>query len=164
LVATVACGLAQPRATRFEFRLPHPAAFRVDDEALRGRGPSVRGWPDDGTTNSVEFGSRVVLQVTSTERLQPLLAGGLLKHSRTVDANVFILQAPDAPAAVREAHRLARFADVLACYPVMERQVSLDGPYAYLPTDINFGNAQWPLERRNGDGSPAGVDINVRAA
>jgi subtilisin family serine protease/subtilisin-like proprotein convertase family protein len=116
-----------------------------------------------GSANVVEFGSRVVLQLEPNSTLAGLIANGVLKPSRTVAPNVFILQAPDAWAAAREAHRLAALPEVRASYPVLRKQSDLNGLYAAQPTDFFF-NIQWPLEHRMTDGVSAGPDLNVRAA
>jgi subtilisin family serine protease/subtilisin-like proprotein convertase family protein len=115
------------------------------------------------STNVVEFGSRVVLQLEPGATLDQLISSGVLKHSRTVAPNVFILQAPDALTAAREAHRMAALPQVRASYPVVRKPSELNGLYAPQPTD-HFFNIQWPLEHRMADGVSAGPDLNVRAA
>ncbi|MGH7973025.1 MAG: S8 family serine peptidase, partial [Limisphaerales bacterium] len=121
------------------------------------------GQSEDGSTNRARFGSRVVLQVDSASGLDALTNGHPLSLSRVVASNLFILQAPDALTAAREAQRLASTSGVKASYPVMRQSASLDGAYAPQPSDANFA-FQWSLEHRNGDGSPGGVDLNIRAA
>src|SRR5436309_1428730 len=108
----------------FHFRFPHPAAYRLEESVASRHSPAARvewlkGWPQNGSTNFVEFGSRVVLQLRSTNSLPRLLVGSPLPLSRVVAGNVFILQAPDAPAAAREAARLATQPEVMASYPVV---------------------------------------------
>lgn len=152
----------------FLFRLPLPAAYRLDDNAGRSGSATakvqwLRARPANGATNFVELGSRVVVQLSEGADLQRVITGAALELSRTVASNLFILQAPDAPTAAREAHRLAARPEVLVSQPVIRRQADLNGAYAPMPTDSLF-YYQWPLEHRNGDGSSAGVDINVRAA
>jgi len=152
----------------FCFRFPQPAAYRLEESAVsrQSAGAKVewlRGRPQNGSTNFVEFGSRVVLHVQSANSLPRLLAGSPLTLSRMVAGNVFIFQAPDAPAAVREAQRLAQQPGVLASYPVMRQTASLHGPYAPQPDDQYFIE-QWYLEQRNTNGAVAGPDLNVRAA
>jgi subtilisin family serine protease/subtilisin-like proprotein convertase family protein len=159
---------AQSNLIRFAFRTPLRAGYRLDaNEARRAaasnRSDWLKAWPEGGSTNSVELGSRIVVQLKSAEALDPLIAGTSLKLSRTVAPKVFVLQAPDAWTAAHEAGRLAALPDVLASYPVMRRRARLDGPYAYQPSDLSF-DLEWPLEHRNGDGSSAGMDLNVRAA
>jgi hypothetical protein len=86
----------------------------------------------------VELGSRLVVQLESPTDLPQLIAGSSLALTRVVTANVFILQAPDAGTAAREAHRIAVLPRVTASYPVMRRQADLHGSYAYLPSDNLF--------------------------
>jgi subtilisin family serine protease/subtilisin-like proprotein convertase family protein len=154
--------------SQFRFRLPHAATYLLEENEGRSvnssNGPEwVRARAKGKGTNLVEFGSQVVLQLERAEDLDRLTAGHGLRLERTVAPNVFILQAPDALAAAREAHRLAALGEVLASYPVMRRQVDLHSPYAYQPSDTYFG-LQWNLEHRNADGSSAGLDINAREA
>lgn len=123
----------------------------------------VKAWPQDGSTNFVELGSRVVLQLKNGEDLKRLTQGHPLQLSRSVATNLFILQAPDAITAAQEAHYLAGLPEVQAAYPVMQVPVSHNGTYATQPND-QYIFYQWNLEHRNGDGTSAGVDLNVRAA
>ena len=51
----------------FHFRFPQPAAYRLEENAgtLKSAATKVewlRAWPANGSTNHVEFGSRVVLR------------------------------------------------------------------------------------------------------
>jgi len=153
----------------YRFRLPYVAIYRIDEQEMRSISSSpakpdwLKAWPEKGGTNFVELGSRVVLQLQRAGDLDRLIRGHSLSLSRIVAPNVFILQASDPLTAAREAHRLAALAEVLASYPVLRRNADLHGPYAPQPTDTYFG-LQWNLEHRNGDGSAAGVDLNVRAA
>lgn len=158
---------AEP-GSNFRFRLPHPVSYRlVESKAVPGFDPGNVEWlrvvSESDPTHFVELGSRLVVQLESPTDLQRLTAGSSLAVTRVVTANVFILQAPDARTAAREAHRLAALPEVTSSYPAMRRPADLHGPYAYLPSDSLFF-FQWPLEHRNGDGSSAGVDVNVRAA
>jgi len=162
-------------AEEFTFKMPGRASFRLDLPPARAVQASGQSWliayPTTGGTNRVEFGNRVVVQLQNTNDLRRLTAGRELKVARVVASNIFILQAPDAGTAAREAHRLAALPEVLASYPVVSRPADRHGCYAPLPSDsffdqaINSGPAaQWYLENRNPDGSSAGVDLNVRAA
>jgi len=129
-----------------------------------------------GDTNAfVELGDRVVVQLQDTNDLRWLTAGHGLELARIVASNIFILQAPDAWTAAREAHRLAALPGVQASYPVMRRQVDLNGLYASRPNDVyavpyfytgggQYVEAEWPLENRDVDGSTLGFDLNVLAA
>lgn len=160
---------ARSVAATFHFRTPEPAVYQVHT------GPSATRWtqekaewlrarPSGRATNTVELGRRVVIQLSPAGDLRQLTAGGSLRLSRTVSPNVFILQAPDAWTAAREADRLAALPGVLASYPILRREVALNGPYAYKPSATYFNLYQYYLENRFQDGTPRGVDINVRAA
>ncbi len=168
-VAPSALTNAQTTVNRFEFRTPHRAAYRVDASEMRTAARQakvewVKAWPDNGSTNFVELGSRVVVQLKFADDLKRLTAGSSLQLSRTIATNIFILQAPDAWTAAREAHRLAALPEVLASYPVMRSEVALNGPYAYKPDATYFSLYQYYLENRYTDGTPRGADINVREA
>ena len=152
----------------FSFRNPHPASFQVEPaassaEAAAGRVKWLRAWPTGNTNTFVELGDRVVVQLQDTNDLRRLTAGHELELARVVTSDIFILQAPDAWTAAREAHRLAALPEVQASYPVMRSQVALNGPYAFKPNDLDFGY-QYYFENRFADGTPRGVDINLRAA
>jgi subtilisin-like proprotein convertase family protein/subtilisin family serine protease len=165
--------LAPTNSTRADpasvsFRFPQPAAYRLEASGAAGKSATakvewLRAWPANGSTNFVEFGSRVVLQLRSANSQSRLLAGSPLIPSRVVATNVFILQAPDAPTAAREAGRLAARPEVLASYPVVRQAAALHGLYAPPPVDPYF-IYQWYLEQRNANGAIAGPDMNVRAA
>jgi subtilisin family serine protease len=155
--------------------MPQPAAYRIEQAPApalaREQGAQwLRAWPENGSTNWVEFGSRVVLKLKSADDLKRLTTGHPLQLARTVEFELFILQAPDALTAAQEAHRLAALEGVEASYPVVRGRAGLRGPYAPQPVDscFSFLNSsipyQWYLENRNADGSSAGMDLNVRAA
>jgi subtilisin-like proprotein convertase family protein/subtilisin family serine protease len=169
LLTGVTPSFGQNDATRFQFRFPHAKALYVDavevERAETAPHPSaaLKARLRPGATNLVELTDRLVLQVASAEHLKALIASGRLQLSRSIAPNVFILQAADALSAAREADRLARLPQVVACYPVLQRPVDLQGAYAWLPTD-SFWGFQWNFERRNADGSSAGMDLNLRAA
>ncbi len=133
----------------------------------------LKAQPEDGSTNLVELGSRVVLRLKNAADFKRLTAGSSLVLSRTVVSNVFVLQAPDALTAVREAYRLAALPEVTASYPVMRRYGVQDGAYALRSNDPFFVpyfnvspkiEAQWPMENRDYDGTRLGLDLNVLAA
>ncbi|MDB6122455.1 MAG: Peptidase and in kexin sedolisin [Pedosphaera sp.] len=161
--------LANPLSTNyFRFRTPHEASYRIEvtTPALRGTDNKVewlKAWPEDGSTNFVQLGNRVVLQLKSGDALKALIAGHSLQLDRTINTNTFILQAPDAYTAVEEAQRLADLPEVIACYPVTQAPADLSGPYAPRPND-QYILVQWYLENRNGDGTMAGLNLNARAA
>lgn len=159
---------AADEGERFQFRAPRPVAFRVEPrqprvQATAAKADWLKAWPEHGSTNWVELGSRVVLQLRSADDLRRLLSGRSLQLSRSMGADLCILQAPDAWTAAREAAALAGLPEVKASYPVTRRQLKLQGPYAPSPNDPYFGQ-QWHLENRDSIGAPAGVDLNVRAA
>src|ERR1044071_3501515 len=159
-------------SNRYSFREPKPAIYRVKDQtaAAAATAPAagiapgwIRAWPEHGRY-PVEFGSRVVLRLRPGADLQRVLRGTSLKLSRRVTANLFILEAPDAAAALKEAQRLAGLADILSSYPVQRRgQLRPHSAYAAQPNDPYFFD-QWNLENRDANGQPLGVDLNVRAA
>src|SRR5260221_6274434 len=107
---------------RFEFRKPHPAAYRLeqDETALSRDGKKsewLKAWPEIGSTNYVELGNRVVLQLADGVTLRPLLQGRPLQLARTVAKNLFVLQAQDVLQAAEQAQDLAKQPGVLAAYP-----------------------------------------------
>jgi subtilisin family serine protease/subtilisin-like proprotein convertase family protein len=165
-----AAGLSLPAApaatNHFRFRLPHEARFHVNDAdlpAASANAPWLKAWPENGSTNYVQFGSRIVLQTKSPVELSRLISGHNLTPAQTVASNVFILQCQDALTAAREAHRLAQLPEVLAAYPIIRKSAALAGPYAPAPNDP-FYSAQWYLEHRGGNGALNGPDLNLRAA
>src|SRR5688572_27174318 len=102
----------------FEFRTPHALSCRVDRVEMMaapdGRAGQWLRAREGSSTNIVEFGSRVVVQLEPDSTLNKLITNGLLKLSRTIAPNTFILQAADAWTAAREAHRLASLRQVRA--------------------------------------------------
>jgi len=174
-------GQGDPSAgNRFQFRTPHQIAYRLTgDEALSRAVAGERiEWLaariDGNSTNRVELGSRMVLQLQAADDLKRLIEGRPLELSRVVRSNLFILQAPDALTAVREASRLAALAEVMASCPVIRRHDTQHGPYAPRSNDpfaIPFFSgasqtydAQWPIENRDGSSIRLGLDLNVMAA
>src|SRR5438094_4781536 len=168
IVATTVWAQTSSASGHFYFRFPQPAVYHLEESAASRQAAAakvewLKGWPQNGSTNFVEFGSRVVLHVQSTDSLRRLLAGSPLTLSRVVAGNCFIFQAPDASTAAREARRLAADPEVLASYPVVRQAAALHGPYAPQPDDQYF-TEQWYLEQRNTNGAVTGPDLNVRAA
>ena len=160
----------------FEFRLPQRESFRLEADELRAASSTppqewLRARSANDADDVVELSSRVVIQVASNTPLASLIDGHPLRLARTVRSNLFILQAPDARTAAREAARLAGKPGVTASYPVMRRMAQLEGLYGAAPNDPHFppqlGNTigQWYLENRNvTNGASLGPDLNVRAA
>jgi len=157
-------GSASPldATNQFHFRLPHETTFRV---AVPAKSDSqwLKAWPDNSSTNTVELGSRVMVQVANPGGLSHLTAGTGLTLSRKVTDNIFIFDAGNAWNAIRQAQRLGETPGVLASYPVFRGAGALHGPYYPYPSDKGFYQ-QWPLENRYADGSQAGPDLDVRAA
>jgi subtilisin family serine protease/subtilisin-like proprotein convertase family protein len=150
---------------RFQFREPHAATYKVQDiRSTPGSGAEwVKAWPEDGSTNHVEMGRRVMIHLRAGANWESLSKQSALRQVRAISENVLILQAEDAWIALSESQRLSSLPEVVACYPVMRRAASLHGPYSFLPTDQWFP-VQWYLEHRNSSGGAAGIDLNVRAA
>lgn len=162
------------------FKTPHTVSVRISELAQpavvqRMKTEWIAAQPTDAHETNIELGSRVVVQLENTNALPGLLAGTGLELARVVGSNVFILSAPDASTAAREAHRLAALPGVQASYPVMRREVDLRGPYGPRPNDLyavpyfytgggQYVEAQWPLENRDMDGRKLGFDLNVFAA
>ncbi len=171
LLAALSCAPASSRAAtnHFQFRTPRTAGYHLDASPVQslaaplGQTDWVTAWPDDGATNSVQLGNRVVLQLLGGADLKPFLTGRALTLSRTVAPGVFILQAPDAWTAVREADALAQLPGVAASYPIVRQPGGLLDAYAPAPND-QWWVAEYYFEHRNADGSSAGMDLNTRAA
>ncbi len=159
-------GAAPAEATNsIYFRFPHEGFFRAaDQEVKEGNATWVRAWPEDGSTNWVEFGERVVLELERPGDLARVTAGSGLTLSRQVTETIFILDAGSARNAVRQAQRLAGLPGVAASYPVLRREGGLHGAYFRMPADNGFGLQEWWLENRLTNGTRAGADLNVRAA
>src|SRR5437773_9321243 len=88
----------------FEFREPQLKSYRVELLAPRRTTPSlqsqtravrVKAWPGDGSTNSVEFGNRVVLELKQAADPKPLLSGTSLRVARALTDRTFILEGAD---------------------------------------------------------------------
>jgi len=166
--ASLGTTVASPDWEQVKFRLPRPAVFQIEVVPISaGTPPAPIEWlgarPTGGSSQAVELGSRVVVQLETPASLPELIALRQLSLARTVTSNLFILQAPDAPTAAREADRLSALPGVTASYPVMRRRADLHNTYAARPNDPYF-YVQWPLEHRNASGSAVGPDLNVRAA
>src|SRR5580765_7210013 len=82
---------------RFQFREPGLKTYRLEEKRLSLLSVSaktdwLRAFPEHGSTNSIEIGSRVVLQLSSPGDLARLLKDRPLTLSRTITENLFILQ------------------------------------------------------------------------
>jgi subtilisin-like proprotein convertase family protein/subtilisin family serine protease len=157
----------RPQVAEFHFRLPTEAIYRVETApTARPMEPPVRwlqAWPADGAPNAVELGARVVVGLKPGTDVGAFLRHSSLPLARTIAPHLLILEAPDAWAAATEADRLARGAEVQACYPVLRRQFKKLGAYAPKPNDPFFGE-QFYFENRSADGLPLGADLNARGA
>ncbi len=151
-------------SSRFDFREPNLRSYRIEETAAKATPPKWLTAQVENSTNDVELGSRVVLQIEPGSNLSKILGQSPLQLARTISTDVFILQAPDAWTAVREANRLSHLRGVLVCHPVMRREVELDAAYAPMPVDQYFSRFQWYLENRNTNGSQFSADLNVRSA
>lgn len=158
---------AASNPVRFEFKEPGLRVYHLEEAGSDVRAVARFNWltarPEGNSRILVEFGDRIVLQLHSGARLDRVLSGRPLQLAREFAPNVFILQAPDARTALREADQLARLPEVAVSHPVGRRRLQLHGPYAPKPNDPYF-QSQWHLENRDADGAPLGVDLNVRAA
>src|SRR5438270_735597 len=80
--------LAGPAAATadFQFRMPHRVSYQLQAEALETHknsdGQWLRARPLNGGTNTVEFSSRVVLQLEPGLELSGLIEGHALDRSR----------------------------------------------------------------------------------
>jgi subtilisin family serine protease/subtilisin-like proprotein convertase family protein len=153
----------------FHFREPQPTGYRLEAAPAVRRAWAadlgwVRAWPENGSTHFIELGSRVVLQVGAPGLITNLLASSPARVDRVIASNLFVLQAPDALTAAREAQRLAGQPGVEVSHPVRRRPVRLHSPFAARPNDPYFG-LQWHLEHRDTNtGAALGPDLNVRGA
>jgi len=169
---------ADSARSHFTFRTPRLESFRIDTNAPNtavraATGEWIRAWRNDGSTNFVEFGRRVVVQGATSTDLSRALTNKNLRISRTISSNLVVLELPDALSALEQAESLAETPGVTASYPVMKRSNVLHSPYAFRSNDpffIPYFNpnapldAQWYLENRLYDGVRNGIDINVLAA
>lgn len=160
------------------FRTPQPTRFyppTATPQSKQTAAEWIKVQLADCSTNSVEFGSRVVVQLDAGAELSALVARRPLELSQVVASNIFILQAPDAGTAIQEAIQLSASNGVIACYPVMQREAAPHGPYAQrsndpfaIPYFITGGGqtieAQWPIENREGNSVRRGADLNIMAA
>ena len=123
----------------------------------------VRAFGRNGRDETVEFGDRVVLQLAPDADLARLLSGSSLRWTQSFAPGLHVLQAADAPGAMREAHRLSALAGVQACYPVIKKPLAKSYHYEKKPDDPYF-KYQWNFENRDATGASAGPDMNMRGA
>ena len=169
LVATPARG--ERPSVRFVFREPAPTAYWIElppvPSALAAQpAPVVRTLAaarENAPENTVQFSTQIVLQLPAHTPPANFIASRPLTVLREAAPGLFLLEAPDAWTALREAQRLAQLADVRACHPVATRPRRATSAYFRKPSDPYFQN-QWHLENRGIDGASLGADLNVRAA
>ena len=151
----------------FQFREPQPVTYRVETppgaRVAAMLQPELPAWRVDDAAQTVNLTSRLSLRLAVGADVQSFVAGTRLVVAREFAPQWFILQAPDAWTAAREAERLAALPTVLAAHPVRRFPMRPSGPYAPRPDDRLIAN-QWNLENRDATGAPVGLDLNVRAA
>ncbi|MFA6547169.1 MAG: S8 family serine peptidase, partial [Limisphaerales bacterium] len=167
LLAFAASAPGATEFVEFHFREPQPVTYRVDLPAgtrvAAMLKPELNAQATGGSALTVGLTSRVALRLAEGAEVTRVIAGRPLVVDRAVAAQWFILQAPDAWTAAREAEQLAALPEVLACHPVRRIPMQTAGPYAARFNDRFIPN-QWNLENRDANGVPQGVDLNVRAA
>ncbi len=151
----------------FRFREPQPVSYRVElpvgARIAAMLKPELAARRADDAAQTVDLTSRISLRLTEGADVNALVAGTKLVVDRVLAPQWFILQAPDAWTAAREAERLAALPEALACHPVRRIPMRETGPYAARFND-RLVPYQWNLENRDANGVPQGVDLNVRAA
>jgi subtilisin family serine protease/subtilisin-like proprotein convertase family protein len=153
---------------KVEFRTPQSTVYYLEPQAAKAQSSAsqqewIRAWPRLGSTNYVELGSRVVLQIKPGTDISALLEGRALTVSRELRKDLVILQAGSSTAAIDQAASLSQQPGVVACYPVMRRMMRLHNGYAPSPNDPYFPK-QWHLENRQTNGLSKGIDLNAREA
>ncbi len=150
-----------------------PASKGVGLLSLSANGDTgwVKAWPENGGSTFVEFGSRLVLELKEPGDPTLVLKGHPLAVARQINDRMFVLAAADTMTALGAAEDLSRDTRVRACYPVARKQAKRHEPYARRPRDPYFyreglpaAQWQWHLENRDTNGTPLGLDLNVRAA
>lgn len=153
-----------------EFREPHPTRYVLVSPGQRLSHGAVAGeqWTrvrreDGAAAETLELGSRVVLELEPGADLQRVIAGQDLVLSRVIRSNLFILQETDSLAAIGVSEALSLRDGVAASRPVIRRPLRRHNAYAAAPNDPFFDRL-WHLENRGSDGNLAGPDLNIRAA
>ena len=158
--------------TTARFLETHPRSYLISDLNDRANGKLLsaaavdHSWTTatlEGTTNSIELGSRVVLQLEPGRGIESYLTGRQLSLVRTVGKNLFILQALSSKAAISASTNLAQAEGVKAVYPVMRRPFRFHSSLSPLPNDPLYSQ-EWHLENGDTNSQTAGPDLNVRAA
>ena len=163
--ATTARGAAG--FVEFRFREPQQVAYRIELPAgariTAMLQPELSARRADDASQTVGLTSRVSLRLAEGADVNKLIAGSKLAVDRVLAPQWFILQAPDAWTAAREAERLAALPEVLVAHPVRRFPMRASGPFAPRFNDRFIPN-QWNLENRDATGAQAGAELNVRAA
>ena len=173
LLACCWCVLALPAraerpSVRFVFREPAPTAYWIELPPVPADRPAppvrtLAAARENAPESTVQFATQIVLHLPAHMPLATFIANRPLAVMREAAPGLFLLEAPDAWTALREAQRLAQDAQVLACHPVATRPRRSNGSYFRKPNDPYFQH-QWHLENRGFDGASLGADLNVRAA
>lgn len=167
LLAFAASARGAAEFVEFRFREPQAVTYRVEIPVVARVAamlkPELSAQATDSPARTVALTSRISLRLAEGADVTQLIARRPLIVDRVIASQWFILQAPEAWTAAREAERLATLPEVLAAHPVRRLPMQTTGPYAARFNDRLFPN-QWNLENRDANGVPLGVDLNVRAA
>src|SRR5581483_3665759 len=98
-LASIVCQGAAPG--HFHVRFPREASFHLEAASAAGNGRFLRAWPDDGSTNWVDFTKRLVVQTRAPEQIAAIVATTGLKIARRINDRVVILDAGSAANALR---------------------------------------------------------------
>lgn len=157
--------------SRYRVELPESKGAGLQSASSSGNTGWIKAWPENGGSTFVEFGSRLVLELKEPGDPTPVLKGFSLAIARRINDRMFVLASGDTLAALSAAEELSRDVRVAACYPVARKQAKRHEPYARRPRDPYFyreglpaAQWQWHLENRDTNGTPLGIDLNVRAA
>lgn len=158
------------RAERVEFRAPRRAAYELDSAStapIRQTSvtPQTLTARPVGGGKPVQITSRLVLQLTDTNRLTSLCATHGLTIVSDLDNHTFLLEATTARASVHAAAALAQISGVEAAVPVMRRLIRLHFAYAPTPNDPYFAQQTY-LEAppTNAPSLAIAPDLNIRGA
>ncbi|MDB6052739.1 MAG: Peptidase and in kexin sedolisin, partial [Verrucomicrobiales bacterium] len=116
-----------------------------------------------GSTNVIEFYSKLFLQVREKQDLAIAVNKSGLPEAKRLNGTSTLLNAPDAMTAIRVCAQLAQLPYVKSAHPITRRQKILFSSYAPAPKDPYF-QFQWHLEDRDTNGTPRGTDIDARSA
>lgn len=145
---------------RFVWR--EPETRRV--EAVRpaeDMAPTLTVRREDGWGRT--YGRLVAVGVKAPGRVVDFLQAEGVQAEFFIGAQVAVVAAPSAWAAMEWAELWSQRPEVQFACPEEYRPLRREGPYAVAPHDPLF-SAQWHLENRATNGLPLGADVNVRAA